>query len=374
MFKICWRNITKRKFHTVLTLSMVALATAVLFSSLLLSHGVVNGINTGLSRLGADIIVTPLKEGEVILPAVWGGTPETVEQILFTGEPANIYMNKNVEQKVSKIPGVQQVTAQFFSQTLNESCCSLIGVNRLVGFNPDTDFVLKPWMETHLKGGLKKDQVIVGGFAPAPLGEKVTILGKTFTIADRLEPVGGSLDTSIFIPIEVARKLSEESRYLKGVWKDGKKPADLISTVLVKAASQKDVKNITDTINQIDGVKANAASEVVRSSKEQLSTLVLITGFLGAALWVVSLLGLIMTFAGGAVGLLLGAYLLFKGIDLILARTTYPFLLPTWEYIGTTAILALGSSLLVGFLASWYPAYRCARLDPVMAITEGELE
>lgn len=114
-------------------------------------------------------------------------------------------------------------------------------------------------------------------------------------------------------------------------------------------AAQKDVKNITEAINRIQGAKANAASEVVRSSKEQLSALVLIT--LGAALWVVSLLGLrsrfagiimekkkevglmralgarqtdifrvvvtealIVTFAGGAVGLLLGAYLLHTGV------------------------------------------------------------
>lgn len=410
MYSLSWKNLTKRKFHTFLTLATVAVAIAVLFSSLILSKGVLDGIQSSLNRMGADIIVLPVKEGDNMLPPSMGGKPESIEQVLFTGEPVNSYMDKKVTAEIKKVPGVQAVSAQFFTQTLNESCCSLGGANRLVGFDQDSDFVIKPWLQQHLKGTLGRDQVITGGFAPAPLGEKVTILGQLFTIVDRLDPVGGSVDTTIFIPIDRARELAANSPYLKGVFPD-KKPKDLISDVMVKVDNPKKAREVARQINQIEGVNANLSSEVMRTSKEQLATLILIITSLGVALWLVCILGLtsrfatfimerkkevgllraigaqrtdifrlvlgealLTTFTGGLAGIALGSLLLYKGIDLVKTRTTYPFLLPGWGYIIMLAVLTLLSSLVIGFLASWYPAYRCSRMDPVLAISEGELE
>ncbi|HEX3031239.1 MAG TPA: FtsX-like permease family protein, partial [Bacillota bacterium] len=339
-----------------------------------------------------------------------GGQAGSVEQILFTGEPVNIYMDKRIAGEVAKLSGVEKVSAQFFTQTLNESCCSLQGVNRLVGIDPDTDFVLQPWLKQASKG-LEDKEVIVGALAPAPLGERVIILGQSFTIVDRLEPVGGSTDTTIFINIERARQLAAASPYLKGVWQKGKQPADLISAVLVKAANPKAVRDIAVQINQMPTAKASVASEVMRTSKEQLSTLLMLTGGLAMSLWVVCLLSLTSRFAtlvmerkqemgllraigarrsdifglviveavlttcsGGAAGVAAGIYLLFRGRDFLQARTTFPFLSPSGEILVLTAALTVVLSVAAGLLASWYPAYRCSAMDPVTAISEGELE
>jgi len=41
-------------------------------------------------------------------------------------------------------------------------CCSISSA-RIVAFDPDTDFVVTPWIEQRLKRKLGKDEVVLGG-------------------------------------------------------------------------------------------------------------------------------------------------------------------------------------------------------------------
>lgn len=407
MFRISWNNFIKRKFHSLIIVINVAVATSTLVLYLTLEKGILNGLDSSLSRMGADIIVTPSNH---IL------SEQPIEQILFTSHPANIYMDKGIVEKIKAIEGVSQVTAQFFTQTLNESCCSIGGINRIVGFDQETDFVLKPWMQSRHNDNndsrLKEGQIIAGGFAPIPLGKRVIMLGEVFTIMDRLEPVGGSIDTTLFVPIDTARKLAYESPLLKTYWRDGNTPNQLVSSVLVQTSEPNKIREIASHIeSNIYGVKATVASEVLRSLKQQIQFMQSVVLTFSFLLWVVVILGLgshyasltmekkkqvgllralgatrsgvfklvvleslISTSVGGMLGLLSGNYLLYIGIRFINSHTTYPFLLPSWEWLAFSVIISMSCSLLMGLLASLYPAYCYAKLDPVIAITQGELE
>jgi len=392
----------RRRFHSILTLVSVGIGMAVMYASFIMVQGVAQGIEGSINRMGADIVVIP-RTGEAAL----------TEQILFSGRPVNNYMDKEVVQKIKEIPGVEKVSAQFFTQTLNESCCSLGNVTRIIGFDPDTDFVLKPLLETipGVHGPLQNDQIIAGGQTNIPLGGKILVLGKVFNVVGQLQPVGGGTDTTLFVSIDQARTLAAGSDALQHYWENGKNPDQLVSAVLVKVNNPIGIESVAKGINGIERVETAAASEILRTSKDQLSILSRAVGVIAGVLWVVVLLGLagrfasfvierkmefgllralgarhmdifkivmgealLTTLVGGLIGLMVGYFLVFQGSSLISQETLYPFLLPSWKNMGMVALLTLAVSMLTGSLASWYPAYRCASLDPVKAISQGELE
>ncbi|MEN6326489.1 MAG: ABC transporter permease [Syntrophomonas sp.] len=225
MFRIVWNNLRRRKYHSILILASVGIATALMYSSLIMVLGVAQGIQGSINRMGADIVVIP-RSGDTSL----------TEQILFSGRPVNEYMDIEVMRKVKEIPGVEKVSPQFFTQTLNESCCSLGNVTRVVGFDRKTDFVLKPFLDTipGFKGELQNDQIIVGGLTNIPLGGRILVLGKAFNVVGQLKAVGGGTDTTLFVSIDQARNLVANSSALQRYWDNGKSPDQLVSAILVK--------------------------------------------------------------------------------------------------------------------------------------------
>ena len=79
----------------------------------------------------------------MVLPA---GASGNASEVLFCAEPVNVYLPADVERTVAGIDGVEQATPQFFTQTANQSCCSVIGVTRVVGIDMKTDFIVGPWL------------------------------------------------------------------------------------------------------------------------------------------------------------------------------------------------------------------------------------
>lgn len=399
MYRISWHNLLSRKFNTILTLGTVALTTAVIFAATLFTWTVRDGLRVGMDRLGADILVLP-ERAEI-----------DVNQALFTGAPMNVYMGKDLAQRLRGMPGVARVTAQFFSQTLTQSCCSFPTAFRLVGYDPTTDFVLRPWMESHGLAALGADEIIVGASIPAFLGDQAAILGQALRVAGRLEPSGASLDSTIFMPIDTARRLSAESPYLQYLWQGGRRPGDLISAVLVKVTEPSQVPQVAEAIGDLGGVKVVVASQVLRSIRAHLSVLLTVLFGLGTLLWLVAVMGLLGRYAalvferkkevgilraigarredifrlvmaeavataliGGLGGIGLGGTVFGVAVEVIRGRTTYPLLLPSTGRMLGGAFVCLAFALLTGVMASLYPAGRCAGLDPATAIAQGELE
>ena len=400
MFNLVWNNLRNRKFHTVVTLIMVAIATAVLFSSIQIVMGMNKGLAVGMDRLGADILLLP-KE-----------ISTNAEQTLFTGVPMNIYMPNSILKEAEKVPGVKQATPQFFSQTLDESCCSLGKAYRLVGFAQETDFVLRTWLDNNLQRPLGNDEIILGGSIPSFLGDKATILNKTFTVAGQLQPSGSSIDNTIFLPIDAAKTLASESSYLQYLWSgDYKNPQDLISAVLIKIDNPNEAAKVAQRLNEIKDVNVVVAAQVLQNTKQQLRLISrLMLGFSGV-LWIVCLAALLTRFitlvmerktevgifralgarksdifnmvvlealiaslAGGIAGLIAGTMLTWLAKGYLTNYTTLPFLGLNWDASLLLALVSLLVSLLTGILASAYPAHRCAALDPAGAIVQGELE
>lgn len=400
MFFLAWKNVTQRKGQTIITL----LITMLTVSTFVLAHAIFTDLQEGMrlsaTRLGADIIVLP------------HSVKSEAFQTIFTGEPVNQYMSDKVLEAVSSVKDVQTSTVQFFTQTLDESCCSLSRPFRVVGYDPGTDFIARPLLN---KGNANKlladDEVILGANVTSFLGGRAVILGKVFHEGGRLERTGTGMDDTIFIRLDTARTIAKNSPYLQDLWK--KDPPDhLISAILIKIKDGASAAVVADQINSSDlGVNAIATSKVISSARNQMITVSHILIWLWLAIALIAALALIGRFtalarerkremgmlraiggqsydafaalvieallivgAGGLTGSIAGV--LLTGPALTWLRGSLN--LPQGDWSLASAILqglwGLGIAVLLGVVSAFYPAWRSSRLDPQEIISHGELD
>ena len=136
------QNLKARKFRTGFMMFFVVLMSATVFFSTILMNNLKQGIENTTKRMGADMIVVP-KEGT-----------EQIRDSLFSGTPCSVFFNEELEKEVYQIEGVENISAQLYIATLGSSCCDI--PVQLIAFNPETDFVVQPWLTEQKKEGLKK--------------------------------------------------------------------------------------------------------------------------------------------------------------------------------------------------------------------------
>lgn len=400
MPSIIWHSLTRRWVQSLSTLLAVAVGVGILFALYLLYLGVSVGLDTGKKRLGADLLVIP-EEAEV--------EPEAV---LFTGAPMNIYMNKELEDKTRKVSGVARVTSHFFTQTLGEGHCTLSKATRLIGFTPEADWVIRPWLRDMEGGdGLADDEILIGSKVEGKKGGKAGILGKEFRVADVMDPSGTSLDESILMPIDIARSLTKETPYLELFWGKYGRPESLISAILVDVEDESKENSIIFDIERLGGVKVVQTSGVLLNIKSQMDILFLIIlggGLLAAVSSVLQFFArffslawdrkgewglyralgatrrdlkllvvgeaLFLNLGGIVTGLALGT-ILYKVILIFLSRQkAFPFIEPSLAAVlyGLAGIVVIFS--LVGVLSAWFPAGQSGKIEPSSAMALGDID
>jgi len=357
------------------------------------------GIALSEQRLGADVMILP------------AGAEIDGSHTLFTAEPANIYMPAAILPEIAAVKGVSQATPQFFTQTLNDSCCSISTATRLVGFDSDSDFILAPYFAEQDFQRLEDDQVIVGGRVEAFLGDVISILGRPFKIAGTLYPTGSGTDETIFMNIDIARELASDNPEFKGLVSDIS-PQDLVSVVLIKIDSGVSKSQVINRINRLGlEIQVVSTAEVVGNVRKQMGAVGQVIWGLGMAILLVAALSLagrfnalaaerkreiglmramgvqrfqvfqlimaealIMAVAGGFIG----SYLACIFADPLVEAIKAAFILPAGLWSLATALkcgaVGLSLSILIGALASLFPAYKSAALEPQQAISQGVLE
>jgi len=396
LFNLALQNLRRKPYRSVAIGLCVAVMTGSLFIATIVLRGVHTSLAVGSARLGADLVVVPT------------GYEALAQEAFITGQPTTFYMSGQIEFQIAEISGVHQTSAQVFVQTLtNASCC--IGEFFLVGFDPETDFTISPWLVTHLKGEtLGPLDVIAGDRILLREGDGATFYGTSFTIAGVLERTGMGIDRTIYVPLEGLRQMIADSSTLAEEILEI--APDEISSVLVSIEPGADVIDVAEAIEAgVGGVQVFTASQLNQAVARQLQGVMGITFGVTATLWLMSLLmvGLIfslivnerqrelgllramgarsrvvfklvmgeaglLTGFGGVSGLVIAGVLLMSFSRLIQLRLRIPYLLPSLAEILVVEIGLLALALLTGAIASLHPALSISRMEPYAAIRQGE--
>jgi putative ABC transport system permease protein len=320
-------------------------------------------------------------------------------------------MPENTIDSVRAIPGVRRATPQFFTHTLTEACCEIGTVNQLVGYDPKSDWLVGSWLKNAHRQELKDDEVIIGAKIPVLVPDKILVLGKWYNIVAVAEETGTSLDHSLFINMDEARRIVSSNKSLEPELKKYGNPKDLISSILVETEPGADTDMISQKIQTLGFIQPIVAADVKKRIINNFKVLGLLMAAIGLLSFITVLYqlfsrfytltwhrqaewglylaigasgrdiatiiigeALIVSLAGSLIGVIIGGMLYEFSLKVLLAYQSFPFVYPSWSFIAITTVLLIAFFSGLGALAAWIPACYGSRIDPAGIMTRGEFD
>lgn len=381
LWKLTWRNLTRRKGRFVFTLAGVAVGMAAFVALLTLGEALTHEVKKQAQGLGGQLVVTP--KG-------WCA----YEQIsVLTGEQLPEAIPMSELAKIQALPGLKAVPH------LNQRTAFRNRPVPVIGIWPEEMRQLQKWRLA--AGGYfnhaQERGVVIGAaiarqFELKP-GDSFTVRGQAMPVLGVLAETGTKDDIATFIPLGIAQEIY-------GV--PGK-----VSFITVQV----------EDISQLDTVSLKiqeAANVAVVTDKQLTASILSIVGTVGAAMQAIAAVGVlvaafgivntlltavyerrreigILQAIGGNRPTLFGAFLLESGLYGLLgglfgialgalaAQALGPRLMqnpftaalpssPLPAVDSATVAFTLVFSITLALIAGLYPAWRAARLSPMEAI------
>lgn len=381
LWKLVWRNLTRRKGRFVFTLAGVAIGMAAFVALLTLGQGLTHEIKKQAQGLGAHLVVTP--KG-------WCA----YEQIsVLTGEQLPEAIPESELTKIQAIPGIRA------TPHLNQRTAFRNRPVPLIGIVPEQARTLHNWrfaagryFAHAQERGVLVGAAIAQQFQLKP-GDPFTVRGNAVPVLGILKETGGKDDIAAFMPLPVTQKIY-------GV--KGK-----VSFITVQVENLGKIEAVSLAIQE-------AANVAVVSDKQLVNSVLSIVGTVGSAMQAIAAVGVlaaafgivntlltavyerrreigILQALGGTRRTLFWAFILESGLYGLLggvlgavlgglaAYAFGPYLAQDALSSGlaagasmpnvSSALVAVGFSVVLAVVAGLYPAARAARLTPVEAMS-----
>lgn len=388
--KIIYTNFWSHPVRSLGLVILTAIASATLLSSVLFSKSLDTGFEQLSSRMGADVLIVP-----------YGGEAQN-QSILLQGDLSHRSLPREVLEFTRKLPGVSVASPQFFFTTLSASCCDK-KVN-IIGFDPKTDFTIKPWIRKTYKNDFKPGSVIAGSDIQIEKGGKIKFFDKEFIVVGTLEPLGNKLDQAIFADIEtieLLRKAAAQKGYNfisegepSAILANLEKGADF-EQISQKIHEQFDDLQVISRRNMFDSVIATAKSFKIavwtvaglflfiviaviyiafsvstNERKREFATLLIIGATRKKLANIVLGESFLVSASGAIAGTLFGAVGVISFRFLIQEKLLIPFTLPNVSTIFLTIVGALLIPAISGIGASYHIAKKVGKIDVYTALKE----
>ncbi|MDR2606710.1 MAG: ABC transporter permease [Oscillospiraceae bacterium] len=274
--KIAVRNITRRYTRSLFLVSLVALLAFVLTAGSLLVSSLRNGTRSMAARLGADLLLVP------------AGYESDTEGALLRGEPSSFYFTPELAERLAQTDGILQSSPQLFIASMNSEHCSEIV--QFIGFEPRTDFVIKPWLAERLPNGIPSGQIVIGSSINGKAGDELTFFGRKYIVAARLERTGMGFDTSVFADMDTTRIALNDYVSVGGENPPENKPG-IASVIMVNLQPGTDINAFARSVRddyRREGVGVLFPQAMISSISGSLGDLVRITTVLLVLLWLLA--------------------------------------------------------------------------------------
>lgn len=394
---ISLQNLKHQYMRSLFMIFFILLLSSSFFLSSLLMESMEKGIILAKQRMGADMIVVPKEY------------TKELHETMFTGNPCTIYFNREWVEKISGLEGVKKVSPQLYLATLGAGCCDV--VSQLIAYDPNTDFVVRPWLDrTKQNLVLRTGEVVIGSSLIPKPGDNINFYNTQFKVVAKMEETGMTYDNSVFINYDTAKMLLDSPEARSNLKLDNFD--NLISMVLVNGKD-----NITpDQLNRnfsykfyddpISAVTANSlVSDVSQNIRKFSSYSRLLISFLlimtimsliciftitinerkrefgilcsiGATrkqmVLIIVLEALLISILGGTIGIAFSWSIMFLFEDLIRLRMGVPYMDVNIMTCIPIAVKCLLISILTGLVSSAFSVYKISHENPYELIRENE--
>ena len=326
--------------------------------------------------------------------------------------PAPYFSDRSMKEAVEQVEGVERVSGQMYVGTLSASCCSL--PVQMIAFDPETDFVVQPWLKNQNAVRLEKGQVLVGSSVVAEPGETLQFYSTDFQVAGKLERTGMGYDSSVFMTFESLYELKNSETAMNNL------PMEDIENKLsmLMVDIRDDIKDLELIHLRLDIAKcgpegekmyAGSTDELLSGVSSQVKKLsgygniLTYISILSAALALISIFvitinerkyefgvlyalgakkshmrniilaeALMISGAGGILGVLAAYGLTAAFADVIRVQLDIPYLNMSLAEAAPVAGLCIGLALLTGIAAAVCSAYQISKGEVYRLLRENE--
>lgn len=407
LIRLATKSIRGSGFRSLAIFIAVAGVAGFLVATTLFIAGARNSLDSGLKRLGADILLVP------------AGTESQVETALLMGRPLSIWLPRESIQQVNAVSGVEATTPQIYLTSVWGAPSCSVPEMFLVVFDPATDFTVTPWLQNKLQRNLSKGEVIGGTHISLPKGSKhITVYGDNMTLAGNLEPTGTGIDQTLFMTMDTAMSLKmvqstttphpRAARRSTGISSSEFSLEKHISTILVRVAPGADPHRVAlQILRDTEGMVPIESPQLFGAFRSQMNGLLWGFFIITLVVWVVAiaLIGVvfsmaanerrremavlratgatrnfifrsvlteaaILAFSGAAVGIAGAAVALFLFKDIIAGSLNIPFLFPSIPSFISLFGAGIALAIISVALSALIPALRLSRQELALAMRE----
>ena len=397
-FSLMIRNLSRRPGRTTSLILLTAFLAISVFCGTIVVSSLRRGLSSMENRLGADIIVVPAEAESKV----------SMKNLLLQGTVGTFYMDASALEKVRETEGVEKASAQIFLSSMKADCCSV--KVQVIGFDPENDFVVQPWIAESLNHPLGDMEVVVGCRVETDVGNSFRIYDKSCRVAAKLASTGTGLDTAVYCnmnTIHVLLQAAEEKGISHKI--DSGNDSEVVSAVYVRVLPGTDPALVNNRLNgHVRKATAIRTAGMMTEVADSLSGVSRTIAVLICAVWGLALIilfivfsmmvnerrrelavyrllgmsrkmlsGMILketalcSFTGALCGTALGAILVFPFATLIETSLKLPYLTPDIGSIVLYACFAIAVTILVGCAAAARTASRLSRVDPGTTLREG---
>ena len=269
------KDIRRHAFYNSCLIAIIVILTVILFAGSVISTSLRKGMDNMQRRLGADIMLVPK------------GAKEKAENMLLEGSRSNFYFDSSVYEKVNSIEGISEMTSQCFLKSLAADCCS--SEVEIVFFDPQTDFVVGPWIEKEYKGDLQGDEVVIGSDISNEEGT-IKLFGQVYPVVSQMARTGTALDSSVYFASDAMSGVLQNAQEKGSFLTEEQKQGHILSSLFINVADDRKVEEVIDaahrTIGDIfDVVYPKQLNESLAGSLVKITGVVnIVSLFLGAFL------------------------------------------------------------------------------------------
>lgn len=372
-FRIAYRNITRRKFRSALTILGVIIGISTIVSLMTIGYGMRTRVKTALNEmLGASIIVSS-KGGGIDIPEY---VPDIVQQLPGVNEtvPVITTMLYVSDEPLATIGIDPQQTTRLYRITLEKGRT----------LKQDEDYSVIFGATTASALGINVNDTVT-------LSTQMSGVGERFRVIGLLRAIGaGEVQIGCFVTLEAAQRLMNKEGYISNllVILDDPSNGEHIEQILKEMFSGANIVRQEELMSQIDeimdvingvllalgtvslGVGGLGILNTVMMSVHERRREVGMLKAVGAERWHVLLLflseALIISLVGGLLGCIVGlagVYFIQWFISALGLRLIVPLLIAP-DILASALMVALT----IGLVAGIYPSWRAANVPPVEAL------
>lgn len=393
---LAWKNIRGNAFRSLAIVLCAALVSGLALTATFVVRGAEANLRSSLQKLGADLLLLP-----------WGTMTEKIGGVRLMSAAIDGWMPRAYLDKVGALDEIAQISPQLHLATLHDSAYSPQSDIYIVAFDPESDFTLRPWMESDGEDPLQIGEVIAGSRILLPTeGDELYFYGSEFELSGRLAATGTSIDRTVFVNFETAERMVARSDQ-SGTGALNIMPGS-ISAMMVKVELGSDPHDVAARIlEEVPGVVPLETPDLFQMERRQMIGILRTLVSLLAGVWVLVLVfmalvlsiaanerrleigilralgspgrfilktllleGGMLAVAGGSVGVAVTIIMLTTVGEVIMQVTHLPLQYPSvWGLVSLSLggqALALASVTMAAFI----PAWRISREEVALAMRE----